>query len=150
MESGAEYTIHSQSREQIEGHIRARTSERFHGRGRQKEDGAAAAAAVREEEEEEEEIDMFADPETPVSPSGLIANNAVENSQPPPTAAEAEASMTLPAAASLQGFVPDSSTGYLYNSLLGAYYDPDSQLFGDAASGLWYRLDHSTGKYVVV
>ena len=51
---------------------------------------------------------------------------------------------------SLQGFVFDDRTGYFYNSTLGAYYDPNSSLFGDAASGRWYSLDRNTGQYIAV
>lgn len=49
----------------------------------------------------------------------------------------------------LQGFVLDASSGYLYNSSMGCYYDPATNLFGDAASGRWYRLDVATGQYIL-
>jgi CD2 antigen cytoplasmic tail-binding protein 2 len=43
-----------------------------------------------------------------------------------------------------------SSSGYLYNASLGAYFDPESSLFGDAATGKWYHYDDVTGKYTWV
>eukprot|EP00877_Chromochloris_zofingiensis_P004157 jgi/Chrzof1/13742/Cz08g10120.t1 len=49
----------------------------------------------------------------------------------------------------LDGFVFDDCSGYYYNSELGYYYDPGSTLFGDAASGLWYRYDEN-GQYQLV
>lgn len=68
-------------------------------------------------------------------------------SPPPPSAAAAEENIKeVP----LQGFFLDQNSGYYYNSSLGAYYDPASSLFGDAASGRWYRLDENTGQYILV
>jgi len=42
------------------------------------------------------------------------------------------------------------SGGYLYNASLGAYFDPESSLFGDAATGRWYHYDDVTDKYTWV
>ncbi|KAL4445882.1 hypothetical protein ABPG77_009081 [Micractinium sp. CCAP 211/92] len=49
----------------------------------------------------------------------------------------------------LEGFVRDLDSGWLYNSELGMYYDPQRQLFGEAASGRWYSFDASTGQYTL-
>ncbi|KAK9915257.1 hypothetical protein WJX75_006773 [Coccomyxa subellipsoidea] len=40
------------------------------------------------------------------------------------------------------------NSGYFYNSIIGAYYDPYNRLFGDAASGHWFSLKN--GEYQVV
>jgi hypothetical protein len=44
------------------------------------------------------------------------------------------------------GFALDPSTGYMYNSTLGAYFDQESKLFGDASNGRWYAVD-AAGAY---
>lgn len=48
----------------------------------------------------------------------------------------------------LAGFKLDEGSGYYYNSDLGYYYDPVTSLFGDAASGMWYR--YISGRYELV
>ena len=48
----------------------------------------------------------------------------------------------------MEGFDYDSASGFFYNSLLGAYFDPKRQLFGDSASGHWYSL--CNGEYQLV
>lgn len=48
----------------------------------------------------------------------------------------------------MDGFEYDAASGYYYNSLMGAYYDPHQQLFGDASSGQWFSL--MDGKYQLV
>lgn len=48
----------------------------------------------------------------------------------------------------MDGFEYDADSGYYYNSLIGAYYDPHNRLFGDAASGHWFSLKN--GQYQVV
>jgi len=50
----------------------------------------------------------------------------------------------------VDSFGSSSSSGYLYNASLGAYFDPESSLFGDAATGKWYHYDDVTGKYTWV
>lgn len=49
--------------------------------------------------------------------------------------------------------LPDTSTLALpacsVRSELGMYYDPQRQLFGEAASGRWYSFDASTGQYTL-
>lgn len=50
----------------------------------------------------------------------------------------------------MDGFVLDESSGCYYSSTLGYYFDPRSQLFGDASSGLWYRYQEETGSYQLV
>lgn len=50
--------------------------------------------------------------------------------------------------APMEGFEYDADSGYFYNSLIGAYYDPYNRLFGDAASGHWFSLKN--GEYQVV
>ncbi|KAL4859915.1 CD2 antigen cytoplasmic tail-binding protein 2 [Chlorella vulgaris] len=47
----------------------------------------------------------------------------------------------------LDGFELDAVTGLLYSSAMGCYFDPGRGLFGDAASGLWYRFDSASGQY---
>ncbi|BDA43366.1 probable CD2 antigen cytoplasmic tail-binding protein 2 at N-terminal half [Coccomyxa sp. Obi] len=76
--------------------------------------------------------------------------------QPSPSCASQDTNMVFaepPSAASgdslpMEGFEYDADSGYYYNSLLGAYYDPDNRLFGDAASGHWFSLQN--GEYQVV
>lgn len=46
-----------------------------------------------------------------------------------------------------EGFIMDPHLGYYLNSALGYYYDPRTQLFGEASSGLWYRYEN--GEYIV-
>ncbi len=48
----------------------------------------------------------------------------------------------------MEGFELDSASGFFYNSLLGAFFDPKRQLFGDAATGHWYSL--RDGEYQLV
>ena len=76
--------------------------------------------------------------------------------QPSPSCASQDTNMPFaepPSAASgdslpMEGFEYDADSGFYYNSLLGAYYDPDNRLFGDAASGHWFSLQN--GEYQVV
>jgi len=49
-----------------------------------------------------------------------------------------------------QGFEWEVSSGYLYNSDLGCYYDPGTKLFGDALTGRWYSVDAASGTYTLV
>ncbi|KAL4425716.1 hypothetical protein ABPG75_009732 [Micractinium tetrahymenae] len=51
--------------------------------------------------------------------------------------------------AELEGFTQDPDSGWLYNSALGMYYDPERQLFGEAASGHWYSYDAASGQYTL-
>lgn len=54
-------------------------------------------------------------------------------------------------ATALEGWTGlDGGSGYLYNPSLGAYFDPESSLFGDAATGRWYHYDDVTEKYMWV
>ena len=46
----------------------------------------------------------------------------------------------------LQGFVLDPDSGLYYNSTLGFYFDPASQRWRDAGSGIWYRMED--GQYI--
>lgn len=49
----------------------------------------------------------------------------------------------------LQGFYPlEEDSKYLYNSTLQAYYCCRSELFGDAKTGKWYRVDPETGTFI--
>lgn len=76
--------------------------------------------------------------------------------QPSPSCASQDTNMVFaePASAAsgdslpMEGFEYDADSGYYYNSLLGAYYDPGNRLFGDAASGHWFSLQN--GEYQVV
>ena len=45
----------------------------------------------------------------------------------------------------MEGFAFDESSGLFYNSSLGYYFDPGSQLYGDAASGHWWK--YHNGQY---
>ncbi|KAK9831072.1 hypothetical protein WJX74_002183 [Apatococcus lobatus] len=48
----------------------------------------------------------------------------------------------------MEGFAFDESSGLFYNSSLGYYFDPGSQLYGDAASGHWWK--YHNGQYQLV
>lgn len=79
------------------------------------------------------------------------AQQAQSQQQPPQQQAApaglAAAAGGLAGGGQLDGFSLDPSTGLLYNSELGAYYDAQRELFGDAASGQWFRLDAATGAF---
>lgn len=51
------------------------------------------------------------------------------------------------ASTEMEGFELDTASGMLYNSSLGMYFDPARRLFGDAATGQWYRLDEHSKQY---
>ncbi len=51
-----------------------------------------------------------------------------------------------PWAQALEGFVEQADgSGYLFNASLGYYFDPATALFGDAATGVWYRHTSHSG-----
>jgi outer membrane protease len=50
----------------------------------------------------------------------------------------------------MNGFVLDEASGCFYSSALGYYFNPATQLFRDACSGLWYRYSEETGTYQLV
>jgi hypothetical protein len=52
-----------------------------------------------------------------------------------------------PDAPDLMGFEQDETSGYLFNASLGCYYDPQTRLFGDAATGVWYAVDAASGEF---
>lgn len=108
------------------------------------EPAAAAAPSAAPAAAATEDVDMFAgEAEGEGKETAAAAPQSKET-----RAAGAEAPAGAAGDAPLQGFVLDSTTGYFYNSQMGAYYDPRSRLFGDAASGTWWRLDAATGRYV--
>ncbi len=74
------------------------------------------------------------------SPSCTSADTNMVFAEPP----SAEPDKSAP----MEGFEYDADSGYYYNSLIGAYYDPYNRLFGDAASGHWFSLKN--GEYQVV
>lgn len=47
-------------------------------------------------------------------------------------------------ASDMEGFLYDQTSGFLYNPGIGAYFDCDRKLFGDASSGQWYSLQNGT------
>ena len=47
-------------------------------------------------------------------------------------------------ASDMEGFLYDQTSGFLYNPAIGAYFDCDRKLFGDASSGQWYSLQNGT------
>ena len=47
-------------------------------------------------------------------------------------------------ASDMEGFLYDQASGFLYNPAIGAYFDCDRKLFGDASSGQWYSLQNGT------
>ena len=47
-------------------------------------------------------------------------------------------------ASDMEGFLYDQASGFLYNPAIGAYFDCDRRLFGDASSGQWYSLQNGT------
>lgn len=61
-----------------------------------------------------------------------------------PTATNGDASMNH----EMEGFAFDETSGLFYNSSLGYYFDPGSQLYGDAASGHWWK--YHNGQYQLV
>lgn len=155
MEAG-EFMIHSQIREEV---LRSLESQDMNGEetADPSMDAAGRYIAGGSPAVEKEDIDMFA---AEAEDNALVTKDATEKEReetapssqspppppPPPAAAEENAEQQL----LLQGFILDQNSGYYYNSSLGAYYDPASSLFGDAASGRWYRLDQSTGQYILV
>jgi CD2 antigen cytoplasmic tail-binding protein 2 len=174
MESG-EFLIHSQPREELLKNIQQQNrrgntndggeeksrEERNDGGGGGGSDsngnGSAAAAAVIDNEDD---VDMFAADDDTEEATKEETNTEEQEKQ---TALEESAQPDVPTAIPqppqrpeesqeqlLQGFILDETSGYYYNSTLGAYYDPVSSLFGDAASGRWYRLDQNTGQYILV
>ena len=68
------------------------------------------------------------------------------------TAAAAAGGGSAAAAGSsvMDGFVLDEASGCFYSSALGYYFNPATQLFRDACSGLWYRYSEETGAYQLV
>lgn len=151
MEAG-EFLIHSRTREEL---LRREDIE---------EEQAVAAAATTTvcnptpfagAAVEKEDIDMFAEEAERHLLATCEASEqehlvpCLQLPQPPPPSAAAEEEEDGKQLF-LQGFLLDQNSGYYYNSTLGAYYDPASSLFGDAASGRWYRLDQNTGQYILV
>eukprot|EP00887_Chlorella_sp_A99_P000952 scaffold5.g952.t1 len=63
--------------------------------------------------------------------------------QAPPSQSQGDTSDGPP---ELDGFALDPGTGYYYNSAIGCYFDPATRLYGDAASGRWYRA-RADGSY---
>ncbi len=157
MESG-EFLIHSQTREDLLNSLQGRQQ---HG-----------AVRNADEEEEQEDIDMFAEEEvTPLENNGkqqeqqdtvlLSSHQQHQHQQAQQAQQEHPAPLGQPLPHEqpledesdhqplLQGFVLQPDSGYYYNSSIGAYYDPQSRLFGDAGTGKWYKFNHKTGKYIL-
>jgi hypothetical protein len=80
----------------------------------------------------------------------------MEDAAVTPTAAATAATAGGSAAAGssgssvMDGFVLDEASGCFYSSALGYYFNPATQLFRDACSGLWYRYSEETGAYQLV
>jgi CD2 antigen cytoplasmic tail-binding protein 2 len=109
----------------------------------------ARAAAVDAEQ------DIFAEDGPPdvasqADPSQAAAAEQLQQQQGLAAGGEPDSQPSATGGAGLEGFELDAASGMLYNSALGMYFDAGRRLFGDAATGQWYRLDERTKQYELV
>jgi CD2 antigen cytoplasmic tail-binding protein 2 len=154
MEAG-EFLIHSQTREELLRNIELGRgtggTREEEGEGTKRRTDAAAVSIAPTGDIEKEDINMFLSEDIPLDIEQSLEEKEKEPAlEPAPQSTPAAADESNGLSPHLQGFILDQGSGYYYNSILGAYYDPSSSLFGDAASGRWYRLDQNTGQYILV
>jgi hypothetical protein len=91
---------------------------------------------------------------SPTSPTAAAAAAPAATPAAPAAPAATPAAPAAPAADAaagiMEGFVLDEASGCFYSSATGYWFDPRSQLFSDAASGLAYRYSEEAGGYQLV